>query len=395
MNILYVSHRLPYPPNKGEKIRAFHQIEHLAKRHAIHLACLVNDSQDLQHVKSLEQYCASVDVVYRDKTLNEFAALAALASGKPLTVAYFFSRKLDRKIKRRLQSNNVDRIIVYSSAMAEYVRHVPGIPKVMDFVDVDSEKWRYLAQYSHDPLAWIFRTEASRLARYEAEIAQSFDHSIFVSEMECRLFRERVNGRPISVISNGVDLDYYVPRSNCASSPKRSTIVFTGSMDYLPNVDAVYYFCKAIFPIIRQNLPAVEFYIVGRNPTRRVRMLNRDPGVTVTGSVPDVRPYLAKAGVAVAPLRIARGIQNKVLEAMAMGVPVVGTAEAFGGIQAGVADGVRVANDPIRFAGEVLCLLEDRELHSRCSLGARQYVRRCHRWTDQGTTLESLLNKLQ
>jgi glycosyltransferase involved in cell wall biosynthesis len=162
-------------------------------------------------------------------------------------------------------------------------------------------------------------------------------------------------------------------------------------MDYFPNVDATRYFCREIFPLVREAMPEALFYIVGRNPTRQVRALAREANVVVTGSVPDVRPYLAKARVAIAPLRIARGIQNKILEAMAMGLPVVGTSEAFQGIQATMADGIRIADDPEGFAQEVLALLKDHDLHRLCSHHARCYVECRHRWQNHGARLESLL----
>ena len=394
MNILYIAHRIPYPPNKGDKLRSFHQICHLSTRHSVHLACLVDDQEDLQHIRTLEKYCASVDAVYRDKTVARVLAALALFTNQPLSVASFYSKKLEAKIARRLRSQKFDRIFVFSSAMAWYVRDVSHIPKIMDFVDVDSEKWRLYAAYHPFPRSWIYRLEANRLAQYEQQVARIFDHSLFVSEKEADLYKRLATDRPISVIPNGVDLDYYAPSGNTSSSPNRLVIVFTGSMDYFPNVDAVRYFCKEIFPMIQAALPEVTFYIVGRNPTRQVKTLGRQRGVIITGSVSDVRPYLASARVAIAPFRLARGVQNKVLEAMAMGLPVVGTSQAFQGIQATLADGIRIADDPKGFAQEVLTLLKDSEFHRRCSLQAREYVKRCHRWQEHGARLELLLQAI-
>jgi sugar transferase (PEP-CTERM/EpsH1 system associated) len=240
----------------------------------------------------------------------------------------------------------------------------------------------------------MYRTEADRLARFEEEVAKAFNYSIVVSEKEARALRQRVSERPIAVIPNGVDLEYFSPSGEDSSSMHSPIIIFTGAMDYFPNIDAVRYFCQEIFPLIRKASPAAEFYIVGRKPTHQVRKLSRQPGVIVTGGVPDVRPYLAKAKVAVAPLRIARGIQNKVLEAMAMGLPVVGTSEVFEGVQATVADGIRIADDPKEFARTVLSLLEDPDLRHHCSLQSRSYVQRHHSWQDHGARLESLLHEM-
>lgn len=390
MNLLYIAPCPPYPPNKGEKIRAFHQIRYLAREHAIHLVCLANEGEDVENLKALQKYCASVDAVYRKKTVTRLLAALALLAGKPFSVASFYSRRLQRKITRKLRSEKFDSILVFSSAMAEYVRHVSSIAKVMDFVDLDSELWRLYAEYRPFPFSGIYRLEAKRLAQYEEELATAFDHCIFVSEKEAGLFRRQGSHQPVSVIPNGVDLDYFAPTGGGLPRPGPPVMVFTGTMDYFPNVDAVKYFCRQIFPLVREVLPEAHFYIVGRNPTEPVKELGREPQVTVTGSVPDVRPYLARAGVVVAPFRIARGIQNKILEAMAMGVPIVGTSTAFQGLGVTELDGVRVADGPEGFVREALALFNDPD----SSLQARRYVQRCHQWEEQGARLSRLLREL-
>jgi len=395
MNVLYLAHRIPYPPNKGDKIRSFHQIQHLARKHTIHLSCLVDEREDLEHVKTLEEYCASVDFVYRDKVLAKALAMLALLTNKPLSVASFYSRTLAQKIRWRLQTESFDRIFVFSSAMAEYVRHVSDTPKVMDFVDVDSEKWRLYAEFTSPPMAWLYRLEAERLARYEAEVARTFAQSILISDIEADCMRRRVPECSIAVIPNGVDLEYFTPCEEPVPCANPCDIVFAGAMDYFPNVDAVRYFCAEIFPLIREVQPEAQFTIVGRNPTPQVTRLGQEPQVTVTGAVSDVRPYLAKARVAVAPLRIARGVQNKVLEAMAMGLPVVGTSNAFEGLQATAADGALVADDPEAFAHAVRTLRTDSQLLHHYSQQARRYVQVHHQWTKHGVLLESLLHAMQ
>lgn len=392
MNILYLAHRIPYPPNKGEKIRMWHQILHLAKTHTIHLVCMVDDPADLEHVSILERYCASVVTVYRNKTAALCLATLALVTRKPLSVAAFYRPELAQEIARQLQTQSFDVIVVTSSAMAEYVLHVSDLPKIIDFIDVDSEKWRQYAQHHTFPLSQIYRLEAHRLAAYEAKIARAFNHVMLISQEEKRLFQQRICDRPIAVISNGVDLNYFVPRRADAASSIPPAVVFTGVMDYFPNVDAVQYFCTDIFPLVRAAVPDCRFSIVGRNPTRRVRKLQHHPNVTVTGSVPDVRPYLAQATVAVAPFRVARGVQNKVLEAMAAGLPVVGTTQAFEGIAATAEDGIRIADDPQSFAQELIALLTGNDaVRQQCGLQARRYVEAHHQWLEQGVKLECLL----
>jgi sugar transferase (PEP-CTERM/EpsH1 system associated) len=392
MKILYLAHRLPYPPNKGEKIRTFHQIQQLAKRHMIHLCSFVDDPDDLAYVGALRKYCASVEVVYRSIAPTLFRASAAVIKRLPLSVSLFYRKAFANKLIKTLARERFDCVLVSSSSMAQYSCFASDLPKVIDFIDVDCEKWRLYAQYHSFPLAMIYRLEAKRLAKYEEQAAHIFDHCILISEEERRLFQERVDGRPVSVISNGVDLEYFASYGFDFLRVSHPTIVFTGAMDYFPNVDAVQYFCQEVFPLVRQSAPKAQFYIVGRNPMRQVKALQKYPNVIVTGTVPDIRPYLARATVSVAPLRIARGVQNKVLESMAMGVPVVGTVESFKGIRATESDGIRIAKDPRSFAHQVATFLRgDTSLRQQAGHQVRRYVERHHRWEDQGAKLDRLI----
>jgi sugar transferase (PEP-CTERM/EpsH1 system associated) len=262
----------------------------------------------------------------------------------------------------------------------------------VDFVDVDSEKWRIYAERNPWPLSWLYRVEAGRLQRYEWDLARRHEESVFVAENEADLFRRSTGGVSARAIPNGVDLDYF--RRDGAPYASKPSLVFVGMMDYFPNVDAVVWFVEEILPILRKEHPDIAFRIVGRNPTHRVLELARRPGVQVLGAVADVRPYLVDAAVSVAPFRIARGLQNKVLEAMAMEVPVVGTGFAFQGIAAGPGDGVRVADDPASFARTVSELLRDPASRAEAGRKGRAFVERHHRWQDHGVALEELLNEV-
>lgn len=394
MNVLYVAPCLPYPPHKGERTRAFHLIRHLAREHTIHVACLAGDEDDLDGVAALAEHCASVDAVYRCRTVSRLLGALALLTGTPFSVASSSSSRLRRRIACKLRVERFDAIVVFSAVMGGYVSHVRSVPKVIDFVDVDSELWRLYVDRHRFPYSWIYRREATRLARHEEDIARTFDHSVFVSEGEARLFGRRAGDRPVSVIANGVDLDYFAPTADAHAPANPPSVVFTGTMDYFPNVDAVGHFCRRILPLVQAALPEVHFSIVGRNPTAPVKAHGRQPQVTVTGAVPDVRPYLARASVFVAPLRIARGIQNKILEAMAMGVPVVGTSTALLGLEATEGDGIQIADDPADFARAVLALLTDPEWRRLCALRARAYAERRHSWADHGARLAALLRQV-
>lgn len=394
MRILYLCHRLPYPPDKGEKIRAYHFIRHLARRHEVHVACLIDDASDLPHRNALASACASVDAASRGRVARRTSEALALLTGRPLSVASFASRTLARAIDRRLSGGGIDVVVAQSAAMAEYVRGKVGVPRVMDFVDLDSEKWRTYAGIRPLPWSRLFELEAKRLARYEDDVAREFEHSVFVSRVEAALLERRVPDARISVIANGVDLEHFAPGATRTAEEKSDAVVFTGVMDYFPNVDAMVYYCETVHPRVRREQPTAEVWIVGRNPSREVARLARIPGVTVTGEVPDTRPWLNRAKLAIAPFRVARGVQNKVLEALAMALPVVGTSLAFQGIQALPGEGVEIADDAESFASAVVRLLRDDRAREAAGSLARAFAERSLPWQTGAAALEHLLEGL-
>ncbi len=390
MNILYLCHRIPYPPDKGDKIRSFHQIEYLSRGHRVHVGCLIDAEEDRAHVEGLMPYCASLDAAWRGPWGARLRALGALVGRESLSVAAFRSRDLRSRIERLMRSEPIDVAIIYCSVMAQYLPEDTNLPTVVDYVDVDSEKWKVYSEMKPWPLSWLYRQEAERLRRYERELASRYDESVFVAQKEADIFRSASDGACGRVIPNGVDLEYF-RRSDDTAPAETQDIVFVGMMDYFPNIDAVCFFAEEVFPKVLSRAPSARFRIVGRNPTPRVRELGRRPNVEVVGSVPDVRPYLARAAVSIAPFRVARGIQNKVLEAMSMQVPVVGTRIAFQGIAAEPADGVRIEDDPEALAGAAREFLADPALRLDAGQRGRRFVQEHHRWQSHGEALESLL----
>lgn len=336
--LLFLTHRIPYPPDKGDKIRSFHLLQHLARRYRVHLGAFIDDAQDWSHVEHLRGICGETCFVALRPALAKLLSLTALATGEPLTLRYFRDARLARWVGELLVSRGVDRILAFSSAMAQYVEHAStaGTRRVVDFVDLDSDKWRQYGERSRGPVRWLYRREGERLFEYERRYAKTFDASLFVSEAEARLFTARApeTAARISVVRNGVDTEYFSPERPYPDpyAAGEAALVFTGAMDYRANVDAVAWFAREVFPRVRSGFPQASFYIVGARPTSMVRDLAKLAGVRVTGTVSDVRPYLAHARAAVAPLRMARGVQNKVLEAMAMARPVVATSQAVAGI---------------------------------------------------------------
>jgi sugar transferase (PEP-CTERM/EpsH1 system associated) len=391
MNILYLCHRIPYPPDKGDKIRSYHQIQDLSRRHSVFVACLIDDPDDWQYVAPLRSMCRKVEVVWR-KGLQEWWRIGmAFLGGRPLSLGAFYVPALQEKVNVLLEQEAIDRIMIFSSPMAEYVKHVSEIPKIIDFVDMDSEKWRAYVQMKPFPLSLLYRTEADRLGQYELEMATTCQKSLVISQEETHVLRERSNQMiEPKVIQNGVDYEYFSPSFDVQRT--KPIIVFTAAMDYFPNVDGALFFCQEILPRIHQVIPQAQFLIVGRSPVAALRRIaDRMPQVQVTGTVPDVRPYLSEAMVAVAPLRIARGVQNKILEAMAMELPVVGTTQAFQGLAVASDHGMYVADDPGEFADAVIKLLGNPERARACGFSARQFVVSNYDWADILQEFEQIL----
>jgi sugar transferase (PEP-CTERM/EpsH1 system associated) len=335
-DLLFLSHRIPYPPDKGDKIRAWHFLSHLAMRYRVHLACFIDDPLDVKFVPKLEEICASVSWRPLIPLRAKLRGLPGVLSGAPLTRGYFRDRHLKEAIDRIVAEHRPERFFVFSSAMAPYVEQHRAARRVIDMVDVDSEKWRHYADNASGISRIVYAREARTLLALERRAAQSADSVLFVSEPEADLFRRlapEVASRTHH-IENGVDTAYFDPAHGFGNPYAGATaIVFVGAMNYRPNIDAVTWFVGEVMPRLRPLSDRLSFWIVGSNPSPAVRRLSAGD-VHVTGRVEDVRPYLAHAAAVVAPLRIARGIQNKVLEAMAMAAPVIVTPQAREGLEA-------------------------------------------------------------
>lgn len=362
-DILFLAHRIPYPPNKGDKIRSWHLLAHLAKRHRVHLGCFVDDPADFAHVPFLQDLCADVIALPLDPGQARVRAVKGALRGEALSLGYYRDARLEQWVEATVSRNRIAATVLYSSPMAQYAlsRRESLGRLIMDFVDVDSDKWRQYAKSRRWPMSMVYRREARTLLAFERKVAATVDMSFFVSDAEAALFRKLApeSAARIGTLKNAVDHGYFSPAHKFASpfEADEQALVFTGAMDYWANVDAVDWFAREVLPQIREAAPNAVFYIVGGNPTPKVTALADLPGVRVTGRVPDVRPYLAHGAVVVCPLRIARGIQNKVLEGMAMARPVVATPQAFEGIEATPGSDLLVAETPGAFAAEVIRIL--------------------------------------
>jgi len=381
-DLLLLIHRIPYPPNKGDKIRSYHLLKHLARDYRVHLATFVDDPDDWQHVPTVEKMCASSHFAALNPLLARVRSMKALVKNRSLSLDYYRDATLERWVDQTVAAHKIQRVLVFSSAMAQYADKYPDARRVVDFCDVDSDKWRQYAEKKSWPMSWLYRHEARQLLSYERQVAREYDASLFVSAPEADLFRQLApeSDARIGFFSNGVDTDYFSPDCAGASPFKEGerAIVFTGAMDYWPNVDAVQWFASEVFPTLRERFANLRFYIVGARPASAVQALGQQPGIVVTGTVPDVRPYIAHARVAVAPLRIARGIQNKVLEAMAMATPVVVSPQALEGIDAEPGTELVLAEDAAGFVRAV-CELRSAQ-NTPMGRAARARVERQYSW---------------
>jgi sugar transferase (PEP-CTERM/EpsH1 system associated) len=332
----------------------------------VHLGCFVDDPSDWRHAEHLRALCAECHFAALSRARAWRRALAAVARNEALSVAILRDAALAHWIGDLVQRRPIQCVFAYSSAMAQFLTSVPGrrLRQIVDFVDVDSEKWRQMASYARWPLSWVYRRESVRLAAFERDAAARCDDCLFVSPAEARSFQELVPEarRKALVLPNGVDATYFSParRFPCPFGPGGPAIVFTGDMSYWPNQDAVLWFAGAVLPRLRFDHPTVRFVAVGRRPGRSLRRAAARLGFTLTGAVADVRPFLAHAALVVAPLRVARGVPNKVLEAMAMGKAVVTTPTAVTGLRLRPGDDVLLATDPEGMARAVARTLEPR-----------------------------------
>jgi sugar transferase (PEP-CTERM/EpsH1 system associated) len=394
LQILFLAHRIPYPPNKGEKTRCFHQLGFLSRRHAIDLFCFADSAEEAKGGQALREICSSVYVEILTPRAGYLRAGSRLLSNCPASVSYYDSPSMHLAVRNALSTKHYDLIFVYCSSMAQFVPVATAVPKVIDFVDADSAKWK---QYSHSGSflsSWLYAREGASLARHEKMIAEQFNLSFVTTEQDAKDLGG--GGCPsIEVVPNGVKQPV---AANCVKLPEdvsklQPYALFVGTMSYRPNADAVVYFAEEILPIVHQKHPELRFLIVGRDPTPEVRKLARRTGVFVTGAVPDVHPYLMGASVAVAPFRIAQGVQNKVLEALVSGVPVVLTSKPARAISGPAAQVLLVADTPKSFAESVQSVLENPEILRR-SVAAAPNLQKLLAWEPSLNRMEAMLDSL-
>ncbi len=393
----FIAHRLPFPPNKGDKLRAYHILRRLSQRFETYLFCHLDDARDLEEVSRLDLPLKGVFFRYRSARHRKLACLRALPKGS-LTVAYFYERSLQKEYDRLLQEASPSLIFCSCAPAAEYVfcGPAPGARLFLDFMDVDSEKWAAFSQKTPWPYRLLYALEARRLRAYERRIAREFHRIFFVSAQEAALFREKVlSNEKISVLENGVDLEFFSPSYRSALPKEGPSVVFTGAMDYWPNIEGVLWFARNCWPRIKRALPEARFYVVGKDPPSEIRELpQKERGIVVTGFVRDARDYLALADVAIAPLLVARGVQNKVLEAAAMARPVVATPQAAEGLSLLPGEEILVEEEPSLFAEKVIELLREPRRAREIGKRARQRMEKEYSWEKKLAVLDRFLAEI-
>lgn len=399
-NLLYLVHRLPYPPNKGDKVRSYHLLKHLTQQHRVFLGTFVDDPADEAYIDTVRGLCPDFFVARIEPRSAKLRSLKGLLTGQSLSQHYYKNAGLQTWVQQTLAQHDIDAVVIFSSVMAQYVDASSKIPMLVDFVDVDSAKWTQYAPDHYWPLSWLYRREGERLLAYERSVARRARHSFFVTDNETNLFKQLApeSAATVDAIGNGVNAEFFAPDldrpspfATTAEQAAQIPLVFTGAMDYWPNIDAVTWFVTEMLPTLRQQWPQLCFYIVGRSPPPAVQAL-AGPDVVVTGTVPDVRPYLQHAAVVVAPLRVARGIQNKILEAMAMARPVVAAESCAQAIHAESETELLSATSPASFIEQISALLASPERCAKVGSAGRQRVLSDYSWSAHLSKIDAYLN---
>jgi sugar transferase (PEP-CTERM/EpsH1 system associated) len=391
VRILYICHRFPYPPKRGGKIRPFNMIRHLHASHEVTVASLARSRAEAEEGSGIADFCARHEVVIVADAIQAARMVARLPTPVPSSFGYFHSNTLARRIRQMIRTRPFDLIFVHCSSVARYVEHMSHVPKILDFGDMDSHKWLDYARFKPFPLSVGYQVEGVKLVAEEKRLARAFDICTTTTRAEWSTLDGYGTGAATDWFPNGVDSTFFTPAPDGAYDP--DTISFVGRMDYYPNQECMLAFCRGAFSRIRERRPNAKLLVVGAEPSPAIRRLAEIHGVEVTGSVPDVRPYLHRSAVMVAPLNIARGTQNKILEAMAAGVPVVTSSTAAGGVDAVAGTHLLVADTESDVAAAALTLMSDPAARRRLAHAARARMLSHHAWSSSMRRLDGILDR--
>jgi sugar transferase (PEP-CTERM/EpsH1 system associated) len=394
MNILYLCHRFPYPPKRGGKIRPFNMIRHLqATGHQVTVCSLARSAAEALEGQGIASHCAAFHIGMVNEPVQFARMIVRLPLLTPSSMGYFYSGELAQKVRRLLRKQRFDLIFVHCSSVAQYVEDVQGIPKILDFGDMDSQKWLEYAHYKPFPLSLGYTLEGHKMLWAEKRLARKFDLCTATTRAEWETLEGYRTGAATDWFPNGVDADFFCPDPKTGGAYDNDTISFIGRMDYYPNQECMQRFCQQVWPLLRRERGTMKLLIVGADPSPQIKALGALPGVTVTGSVPDVRPYIRGSAAMVAPLAIARGTQNKILEAMAMGVPVVTSSAAAGGVDAEADRHFLVADTPEQTAAAILRIVASRDERDRLAKAGRERMLSHHAWPRSMQRLDGIIER--
>lgn len=391
MRILFLTPRLPFPPVGGDKLRVFNFIKHLSRNHKIALISFIADPDEANYLIEYASLLERVKTVLLSKEKSYSNACRGILSPKPFQIHYYYLKKMRQLIFQEIESGKYDLVFVHLIRMAEYVKDLRGVPRILDLTDAISLNYERSVRYRRDVFYLVNLIEKEKVRRYETEIISHFEKNLLISPVDKNYLSRYTDNQNIEIVPNGVDIDYFQFYDGVFDLNR---VVFLGNMRTFPNSDAVEYFCKEILPLIRKELPKVKFHIIGSEPSKVVRKLASEPEVVVTGYVKDVRPFLRKAAVSVCPMRVGAGIQNKILESMAIGTPVVSTPEGVEGIEVNPGQEILVSNSSSDFAQKVTELIQNRALRRSISLNARRLVEKKYTWEITLNQLEHIITEV-
>jgi len=392
MNILYICHRFPFPANDGSRVRSFNIINHFRQQgHRVWVSSMVRDEQEQAQGQGISDYCHDFTMAKTTEWVQKLRMVSRLVTTQPSSMGYFYSATMQQQINQLLNDHDFDLIYVHCSSVAQYVNRVDGIPKILDYVDMDSQKWLSFTQYKSFPLSTGYWLEGKKLARAERQLSTQFDLCTTITRSECDTLDEFAIGGNNDWFSNGVDSEYFVPDDQ---DYQPHQVCFIGRMDYYPNEQAVSDFCQEVLPLLREKIADAQFVIIGAAPSNNVKKLAKIPGVSVTGFVDDVRDYVRQSAAMVAPLTIARGTQNKILEAMALGVPVVTSSVGARGIDGAPGNDFIVADTPQQYCDQLYRLMTDKNLRQQYAQQGRLRIEQNYSWPFVLQRLDQLVHSI-
>jgi sugar transferase (PEP-CTERM/EpsH1 system associated) len=377
MQILVLTPRLPYPPNRGDRLRAFNFIKHLSQEHKLSLVSFIADQSEQELLPSLADYCQELRVLQMGPAHSTVSVACNLWRSDPFQILYYRSQAMHRLVDRVLRENNFDVVYVHLFRMAPYVAHWSQSYRIVDLTDVISQEVVRSLPYRGLLSRLIYRMDRSRIERYERLVAESFEETWLISEADRQILSRDCLDANIQIVTNGIDREHFYPTDQPC---KPNHLIFVGHLRVFHNVDGARHLVQDILPLVRRQIPDCTLEVVGADPGPQVRRLADNPAVTVTGFVPDLNTYLNRAAVFVAPLRFAAGVQNKVLEAMATARPVVTTSVVNAGLGAQPGHEILVADDAPTAAEQIVTLLRDGDLRARIGTAGLRFVRDKYRW---------------